>query len=349
MLLSRRMVWALILASFTLLPGCGGESPKSGTGMASRIRGGGSSFIGPLMEVWKAEYQITEIDYQVTGSGDGVKQLLDNMRDFGCTDAPLTPEQLKKAGGPGEILQIPLAMGAVVPVYNLKEVSEPLQFTGAVLADIYLGKITKWNDPAIVAINPGVKLPDLKITVCARSDGSGTSHIFTTFLSGVSPEWKEKVGASTQPKWPVGQGAMKNAGVAKMVGENQGSLGYVELLYALENKELKSGKVQNADKSAYVAASLESVTAAASNLKEVPADLVINLILQPGKDSYPICGTVWLVAYAKGEPAKVKAITAFLEFATGKGQELCASKHYARLPKNVVDKIATVLKSLTKA
>lgn len=354
MVLSRRVALAWAATSLIAFVGCGGEpQQKKGTGektaaMAERIRGGGSSFIGPMMEVWKGEFQACEVDYQVTGSGDGVTRLLEKHRDFGCTDAALSAEQLEKAGGKSAILQIPLAVGGVVPIYNLKDVSEPLNFTGELLASIYLGKITKWNDTAIAAINPGAKLPDLQINVCERSDGSGTSHIFTSYLSACSPEWKEKVGASTQPKWPVGQGAMKNAGVAKAVEEKVGSIGYVELLFALEKKELKHGKVQNSEKSAYVAGSLESVTAAAAAMKDVPDDLVLNLIQMPGKESYPICGTVWLVAYAQGDAPKLEAVKAFIRYATGKGQELCASKHYSRLPNQVVDKINKTLGESSK-
>jgi len=344
MVLSRRVALAWAATSLIAFVGCGGEGAKT-----ARIRGGGSSFIGPMMEVWKGEFQGAEIDYQVTGSGDGVKRFIDKERDFGCTDAPLTAEQIEKAGGKSEVLQIPLAMGAVVPIYNLKDVAEPLNFTGELLANIYLGKVAKWNDPAIAAINPTAKLPDLKITVCARSDGSGTSHIFTSYLSAVSPEWKEKVGASTQPKWPIGQSALKNAGVATMVNENAGSIGYVELLYALDKKELKHGKVQNSEKSAFVAGSLESVTAAAASLKEIPDDLVFSLIQMSGKDSYPICGTVWLVAFAKGDAPKLEAIKAFLRYASGKGQELCASKHFARLPNNVVEKISKIVAGSSKS
>jgi len=355
MFVSRRALFTCAAVSVLGALGCGGDGPgpqktgKGGVALASRIRGGGSSFIGPMIEVWKADYQNTEIDYQVTGSGDGVQKLIAKERDFGCTDAALTAEQIEKAGGKAEILQIPLAMGAVVPIYNLKELTAPLNFTGELLANIYLGKISKWNDPAIAAINPGVTLPDTKITVCARSDNSGTSHIFTSYLSAVSPEWKEKVGASTGPKWPVGQSGLKNAGVAKMVDENAGAIGYVELLYALDKKGLKYGKVQNSEKSAFIAGSLESVTAAAANLKEIPEDLVFSLIQQPGKDSYPICGTVWLVAFAKGEASKVEAIKDFVRYATGKGQELCGAKHYAKLPDNVVKKIAKLLGDSSKS
>jgi phosphate transport system substrate-binding protein len=352
--ISSRRFFVLGALAGAMLPGCGGEPAKKTSGnsntvaAASRIRGGGSSFIGPMMELWKAAYEKTEIDYQVTGSGDGVQKLLAKERDFGCTDAPLSNDQLEKAGGPDSVLQIPLAMGAVVPVYNLPGLSEPLNFTGDLLAEIYLGKITKWNDPAIAKVNPGAKLPDLNITVCARADGSGTSHIWTSYLSLVSPTWKEKVGASTQPKWPVGQQAPKNAGVAKLVEDKVGALGYVELIYALEKKSLSNGKVQNADKSDFLAGSLESVSASAANLKEIPENLVFSLLQQAGKDSYPICGTVWLVAHTKTEVSKAEALKGFVRYATGEGQELCSKKHYAKLPKNLVEKVVASLDKLGK-
>lgn len=342
-------LWGILVGIF--LPGCGGDAPKKGVDgvlVANRIRGGGSSFIGPIMELWKGAYERTEVDYQVTGSGDGVQKLLAGERDFGCTDAPLTAEHIQKAGGKDAVLQIPLAMGAVVPIYNLPDLADPLNFTGDVLAEIFLGKITKWNDPALATLNPGVKLPDTNITVCARADGSGTSHIWTSYLSLVSPTWKGSVGASTQPKWPVGQQAPKNAGVAKLVGDKVGTIGYVELIYALEKKSLKSGKIQNADKTAFLGASLETTGAAVANLKVIPDDLVFSLLQQPGKDSYPVCGTVWLVVQTKTEKSKAEAIKGFVKYAIGPGQALCVQKHYPQLPKVLVEKINSTLGALGK-
>ncbi len=347
--LSTRRVFLLGILACAFLAGCGGEVGKKnakGSLVATRIRGGGSSFIGPIMELWKGAYEGTEVDYQVTGSGDGVQKLLAGERDFGCSDAPLTPEHIQKAGGIDAILQIPLAMGAVVPIYNLPELADPLNFTGEVLADIFLGKITKWNDPAISKLNPGANLPDTNITVCARADGSGTSHIWTSYLSLISPTWKETVGASTQPKWPVGQQAPKNAGVAKLVGDKVGAIGYVELIYALEKKTLKSGKIQNADKTAFLGASLETTGAAVANLKTIPDTLVFSLLQQPGKDSYPVCGTVWLVVQTKMEKSKAEAIKGFVQYAIGPGQALCAQKHYPLLPKVLVEKINATLSPL---
>ncbi len=347
---TRRVVLCGFLAGI-FLTGCGGEAAKKsaeGVLVAKRIRGGGSSFIGPIMELWKGAYEGTEVDYQVTGSGDGVQKLLAGERDFGCTDAPLTSEHIQKAGGADAILQIPLAMGAVVPIYNLPELAEPLNFTGDVLAEIFLGKISKWNDPAIAKINPGVNLPDTNITVCARADGSGTSHIWTSYLSLISPTWKDSVGASTQPKWPVGQQAPKNAGVAKLVGDKVGAIGYVELIYALEKKFLKSGKIQNADKTAFLGASLETTGAAVANLKAIPDNMVFSLLQQPGKDSYPVCGTVWLVVPAKTEKSKAEAIKGFIKYAIGPGQALCVQKHYPQLPKALVEKITASLGALGK-
>src|SRR5262249_50817907 len=216
------------------------------------------------------------IDYISSGSGNGVTQMIDKKNDFGCTDAPMNEEQLGKAGGPDRVLHIPLVMGGVVPVYNLPEIDRPLRFTGPILADIFLGKLKRWNDPALAKINEGVRLPDLEITVAHRSDASGTSYIWTDYLSKVSPEWRKKVGTSTEPKWPVGAGAPKNDGVAGLVSGTKGSIGYVELIYALDKKNLKYGAVQNKD-GQFLRASLESVTAAAANLKDIPEDLCFSL------------------------------------------------------------------------
>src|SRR5258708_17727031 len=235
--MNRLTLLSLFGFSVLALHGCGGNGPGGKGGDVDRINGGGSSFVAPMMKKWAGEYnkaRSIEIDYTSSGSGNGVTQMIEKRIDFGCTDAPMNEEQLDKARkAGGDVVHIPLVMGGVVPIYNLPEV-EKLRFTGPVLADIFLGKITKWNDAALVKLNEGVTLPDKAITVAHRSDASGTSYIFTDYLSKISPEWKNKVGTSTEPKWPVGASGPKNAGVAQLVSGTKGAIGYVELIYALE-------------------------------------------------------------------------------------------------------------------
>jgi ABC-type phosphate transport system substrate-binding protein len=205
-----------------------------------RLTGGGSSFVAPMMKKWAGVYpqhSNVDIDYTSSGSGNGISQMIDQKNDFGCTDAPMNDEQMKRAADKGgDVVHIPVVMGGVVPFYNLPEVDKPLKFTGTVLADIYLGKIKKWNEKPIQDLNPNVKLPETTITVVHRADASGTSYIWTEYLSKVSDEWKTKVGQTTEPKWPTGAGAVKNDGVAGLVSGTPGAIGYVELIYALSKK-----------------------------------------------------------------------------------------------------------------
>jgi phosphate transport system substrate-binding protein len=331
----------MALGFATLLTSCGGNSNvTSGGNKVDRITGGGSSFVAPMMKKWASEYNKArgvEIDYTSSGSGNGVSRMIDKKNDFGCTDAPMNEEQLNKArSAGGEVVHIPLVMGGVVPIYNLPDI-ENLKFTGPILADIFLGKITKWNDPALAKINEGVNLPDLAIAVAHRSDASGTSYIFTDYLSKVSTEWKDKVGKSTEPKWPVGDGAPKNPGVAQLVSGTRGALGYVELIYAEENPALKIGSVQN-KAGQFVKASLESVTSAAANLKDVPPDLRFSMTNADGKESYPISGAVWMVLYTK-QPEKAAALKDMIQWLTHDGQEFAKGLHYARLPQSMVEQI----------
>jgi phosphate transport system substrate-binding protein len=293
------------------------------------------------MKTWSREYQKkgVEIDYTISASGDGIAKMTEGQNDFGCTDAPMTEEELTNAGGADAVVHIPLVMGAVVPIYNLDGIKGRLRFNGTVLADIYLGKITKWNDSALVKLNPDAGLPDLAITVVARADPSGTSYIFTDYLSGNSPEWKSKVGKLTKPNWPVGQFGPKNPGVAKLVGDIKGALGYVELLYALDKPDLSVGVVRNADDTAWITPSLESVTAAAAGLDNIPLDLRFSFVNAKGKDSYPISGTTWAVLKVKQPPEKAKPLADFLHWLTHEGQDLVAELHYSRLPARVVDMV----------
>lgn len=333
----RTLFCCVAAASLVTAAGCGTSAPGP-----VRLEGGGSSFVGPMMKKWAGEYQKSrgiEVDYSATASGDGIAQMTDKKNLFGCTDAPMNEEQLKAAAKKGgNVLHIPLVMGGVVPIYNLPEVESPLRFSGPVLADIFLGKIRKWNEEALAKLNPGVTLPELEITIAHRSDASGTSYIFTDYLSKVSPEWKEKVGATTEPKWPTGAGAPKNAGVAGLVAGTKGALGYVELIYARDNKNLKYGAVQNKEGN-FITASLESVTAAAAGLKDVPDDLRYSLTEPDGADAYPICGTTWMVVYEHQPADKVKPLTDFIRWATHDGQRYTKELHYASLPPPLVARV----------
>jgi phosphate ABC transporter phosphate-binding protein len=316
--------------------GCGGGAQEQ------RLNGGGSSFIYPMMSKWTAEYDKlkgAKINYQSIGSGGGIQQMTAKTLDFGCTDAPMNEEQLKKASDiGGDVIHVPLAMGAVVPAYNLNEVKAPLKLTGEVLADIYLGKITKWNDKALQDLNPGVALPAKDIGVVHRSDGSGTTYIWVDYLAKVSPEWKSKVGVGTSVEWPVGVGQKGNEGIAGQIKRSEGSIGYIELTYALQNG-IKFAHVKNKE-GMIVEGSLESVTAAATGaLADIPDDLRYSLTNAPGKDSYPISGTVWAVLYVKQPKQTGKAVVDFLRWVTHEGQAYAAELHYARLPRGLVDRL----------
>jgi phosphate ABC transporter phosphate-binding protein len=326
---------AVIALVGAMLTGCG----QSGI----RLDGGGSTFVYPMMSKWANEYEKAhgvQVNYQSIGSGGGIQQMTAKTFDFGCTDAPMNEEQLKKARDTGgEVVHIPLVMGAVVPAYNLEEVKQPLKFTGPVLADIFLGKIKKWNDKALQQLNSDVKLPDMDIAVVHRSDGSGTTYIWVDYLSKVSPdEWKPKVGVGTSVNWPVGVGQKGNEGVAGQIKRTPGSLGYIELIYALQN-QIEFGLVQNKE-GIPIKASLESVTAAATGaLSDIPDDLRYSLTDAPGKESYPISGTVWAVIYVKQPPGKGKAVLDFLRWATHEGQASAEGLHYARLPAGLVKRV----------
>jgi phosphate transport system substrate-binding protein len=306
------------------------------------IKGSGSTFIKPAMEYWTKLYEEksgVKIEYVGNGSGRGILNMTDKVTDFGCTDAFMTEAELNKAKeGVGEVLHIPLAMGAVVVTYNLPDVKKQLIFRGENLADIYLGNITKWNDPAIVANNPGVDLPDMAITVIHRSDPSGTTAIWTEYLSKVSKPWAEKVGTGTTVKWPVGEEAEKSDRVAKAVRDTVGAIGYVELSFALE-RNLKYAQIKNRVEKP-IQPSLESVTAAANaSLQEINPDLRYSLTNPPGEESYPISGTTWMVLYLDqtGTRKKGKELVKFLQWAVTEGQPRLKDLRYAPLPPKLVN------------
>jgi phosphate ABC transporter phosphate-binding protein len=326
-----------------------GESPAGGGG-STRLNGAGSSFVKPMMDEWARMYRQEkgiEINYQSKGSTTGVEQMTDKAIDFGCSDAPMNSQQLKKAQAKGgKVLHIPLVMGAVVPVYNLPGVDKPLQFSGPVLADIFRRKITRWNDDAIKKLNPGVALPERDIRVVHRSDGSGTNYIFTEFLSKVSPEWQKEIKFGTSVNWPAGTvGERGSEGVSKAVKDSPGAISYVELLYALKIK-MGYGAVQNAA-GKFIHADLNRVTAAARGaLKEIPEDLRFSLTNAPGEDAYPISGTVWAVCYVNQPPDRGKTLTNFLRWITHEGQARAADLHYARLPAALIQRIDTKLSEI---
>lgn len=305
-----------------------------------RLNAGGSTFVYPMMSKWASIYakeKGTQINYQSIGSGGGIQQMTAKTMDFGCTDGPMNDEQLKKAKETGgDVVHIPLVMGAVVAAYNLPEVSQQLKVTGPVLADIFMGKVTKWNDKELQDINPGVSLPEKDILVVHRSDGSGTTYVFADFLSKVSASWKDKVGVATSLNWPTGVGQKGNEGVAGQVVRSPGSIGYIEMAYALQNN-IKFAQVQNKE-GQFVNASLKAVTSAAANsLAQIPEDLRYSITNAPGKDSYPISGTTWAVVYTKqADKQKTQAMVSFLTWATHGGQQYTSELQYAALPEKLV-------------
>src|SRR5271165_3611988 len=302
-----------------------------------QINAAGATFPYPIYSKWFSEYQKLhpeiQINYQSIGSGGGIRQLQSGTVDFGASDMPLNDEQLKQFKV--KILELPTVLGAVVPAYNIPGVSSDVKFTPDVLADIYLGKIGKWNDARITKANPGVNFPDQNITVVHRSDGSGTTFIFTDYLSKVSPDFKGTVGANTSVKWPLGMGGKGNEGVAGYIRQLPGSIGYVELIYALQNK-INFGVVQNSSKN-FIKASLESVTAAAEGVK-MPADFRVSITNPPGKNAYPIASFTWLlIPTTPADANKGKVLKEFLFWMLDKGQTMTEALSYAPLPKEVVE------------
>lgn len=310
------------------------------------LNGAGATFPYPIYSKWFNEYHKAhpeiQINYQSIGSGGGIRQLSTGTVDFGASDGPMTDQQLADAGR--KIHHLPTVLGAVVPAYNVPGVKGELKFSGKVLGDIFLGKITTWNDAAIAKLNPGVTLPGSQIVVAHRSDGSGTTYIFTDFLSKVNPDWAGGPGKGTSVKWPVGLGAKGNEGVAGLIRQMEGAIGYVELIYALQNN-ISYGVVQNAAGN-FVKASLESTTAAAASAK-MPADFRVSITNAPGKDAYPISSFTWLLVPAQWKDAnKGKIMTDFLTWMLDQGQSMVNSLNYAPLPKEVAEKERAVIKTI---
>jgi phosphate transport system substrate-binding protein len=311
-----------------------------------QINGAGATFPYPIYSKWFSEYNKlhpnVQINYNAVGSGAGIRQVSAQTVFFGASDGPMTNQQLLDAGG-GKIFHFPMVLGSVVPIYNIPNVSAELKFTGQVLSDIFLGKITKWNDPAIAQINAGVTLPATAITVVHRSDGSGTTYIWTDYLGKVVPEWHSKVGNATAVNWPVGLGGAQSDGVTALVKQTPGAIGYVELVYALQNK-LSYGVVKNHDGN-FVKASLDTTTAAAAGAAQaMPADFRVSIVNAPGANAYPISSFTWLLLYeSPKDKVKAKAMADFVKWALTDGQKYCAELGYAPLPANVVKMEMTAL------
>ncbi len=311
------------------------------------LNGAGATFPYPIYSKWFSDYHNLHpdaaINYQSIGSGGGQRQILAQTVDFGASDGPMSDEQLAQAKV--KILHIPTVLGSVVPAYNLPGVKTELKFTGPILAGIFLGKITTWNDPAIAKANPGVALPSDNIVVIHRSDGSGTSYVFTDYLSKISPDWNSSVGKGTSVKWPVGLGAKGNEGVAGMIRQMPGSIGYVELIYALQNK-IPYGPVQNAA-GQFIKASLESTTAAAASVKQMPADFRVSITNAPGKDAYPISTFTWLLIPTHlPDQNKQRILVDFLNWMVDHGQSSAPQLSYAQLPSSVAEKVRAAIKTI---
>src|SRR5215470_14677692 len=311
------------------------------------LNGAGATFPNPMYSKWFSEYSKAhsdvQINYQPIGSGGGIRQVTAGTVDFGASDMPMTDKQLQDAKL--RILNIPTVLGAVVPAYNIAGVSGEVKFTPDALAGIFLGKISKWNDKAITSVNPEINFPDKEIIVVHRSDGSGTSFIWTDFLSKVSPDWKSQVGSDTSVKWPIGMGGKGNEGVAGLIRQLPGSIGYVELIYAVQNK-IPYGVVRNSSGN-FVKGSLESVTAAAASAPKMPADFRVSITNAPGKEAYPISSFTWLLIPAQSKDAnKGKILHDFLNWMASDGQQMTAALTYAPLPENVAAKVKEAIKQV---
>lgn len=314
---------------------------------AQKLNGAGATFPNPIYTKWFTEYSAqhsgVQINYQAIGSGGGIRQVTAGTVDFGATDGPMSDTQLSESKI--KVVHIPTVLGAVVPIYNLPGVNAELRFAPDVLADIYLGKISNWDDARIAKDNPGVKLPNISINVVHRSDGSGTTFIFTDYLSKVSSNWKGSVGANTAVNWPKGIGAKGNEAVAGMVRQLPGTIGYVELLYALQNK-IAFGYIRNSAGN-WVKGSIEGVTEAAASVKQMPADYRVSITNAPGKTAYPISSFTWLlIPTHPQDTAKGKVLKDFLNWMLDHGESEAQSLYYAPLPQSVAEKVKVTVSKL---
>jgi phosphate transport system substrate-binding protein len=331
----------------TVVAACGSSSKSGGT-----INGAGATFPQPVYDEWanklKSDKDIT-VNYNSIGSGAGVAQFTAGTVDFGASDPPLKPEEITAASKKGQPLMVPSVFGAVTVSYNVKGIKPGLKLDGATVADVFLGKVKKWNDPEIANLNPGVTLPATSITVLHRSDESGTTKLFTSFLSDYNPQWKSQVGADKTVKWPTGTGAKGNAGVAGGVKQTEGAIGYVEEAYALQNS-FATAAVKNAA-GKFVKPSLQSTTAAGGSVK-VPANLGIDAINAPGPNAYPIASATHLLVYkdmckAGVDRSKAEDVKAWLDYALGAGQQVAPQLQYAPLPAAILSKAQAEVAGLT--
>lgn len=341
----RTRILNLILVALGAL----GALAVTGPAPAQDLTGTGATFPFPLYSKWFDVYARqtgVKVNYQSIGSGGGIRQIIERTVDFGASDGPMTDEELAKA--PGKILHIPTVLGAVAVAYNLRNVPSGLNLDGAMVSDIYLGKITRWNDPRIAAANPGVKLPDTPILVVRRSDGSGTTYVFSDYLSSVSPEWKTKVGTGKALNWPVGIGAKGNEGVTGQVRNTPGAVGYVELAYAKQNK-LATARIRNRG-GQVVAPSIEGTSAAAAGAAKTltpDTDFRISIVNAPGVDAYPIASFTWVLVYQEqADRAKGKALVDLLWWVIHEGQQYAAPLDYAPLPEPVVQLVEQKLRTI---
>jgi phosphate transport system substrate-binding protein len=345
------VVFFMFAAAILAFAACSPASPGTtgSTNTTISLQGAGATFPNPLYQKWLSEYgklhPNVKIDYQSIGSGGGIKQIQAQTVDFGASDAPMTDDELK--GSPGELIHVPTVLGAVVLTYNLEGVSKTLRFSPAVIADIFLGKITKWNDPRIKADNADVNLTAGNITVVHRAESSGTTFVFTDYLSKVSPEWKEKIGANKSPQWPVGQGGKGNEGVTGQIKQQPDTIGYVELAYAAQNK-LPIALVKNASGS-FIEPSIGAVTAAAAGTSaSTPEDLRVSITNSPGADAYPISSYTYILVYKDQKDAnKGKALIDFLWWGIHDGETFAKDLQYAPLPQEIIKRAEAKINSVS--
>jgi phosphate transport system substrate-binding protein len=344
----------LALAVLAAACGRGGErSPQSGADTSAaggrvNLTGAGATFPYPVYSKWVLEYTRlhpdVQINYQSIGSGGGIRQFMDATVDFGATDGPMADSQITVLNG--NVLHIPTVIGAVVPAYNLPQVTQNLRFTPEVLAGIFSGEISSWDDSRIASLHPGTQLPRVPIVVIHRSDGSGTTYVWTDYLSKVSPTWRQRVGRGTSVSWPVGLGARGNEGVASQVTQTPGAIGYVELVYATQNR-ITYGFVRNRSEQ-YVHASLPAVTSAAAVPFAADTDFRVSITDPPAGDAYPVASFTWiLIPREMRDPAKARALLEFLWWATHDGQRFATDLGYAPLPEPVVRLVEERLKRVT--
>jgi phosphate transport system substrate-binding protein len=359
---TRSTLFTFAAAGLVSVGACGGSDTKGASDSAAAstppsaasrggvdLTGAGATFPYPIYSKWISDYSAktgVKINYQAIGSGGGIRQLLEGTVDFGASDAPMSDEELAKGKGP--ILHIPTVLGAVVLTYNIPDLAQPLNLSGEVIGDIFLGKITKWNDSRLASLNPGVKLPARDLLVVHRSDGSGTTYIFSDYLTAVSPAWAAGPGKGKELKWPIGLGAKNNDGVAGQVKQTPGTIGYVELAYANQNK-LPVANVKNAA-GQFVAPTIASITAAAAGaVEKLPptTDYRVSIVNAPGGEAYPISSFTWLLVYQRqADAAKGKKLVDFMKWALTEGEGSAAALDYAPLPASLgaqlMDRLASI-------